>query len=224
MILTPRDVKLVKDVCLSTVLSRSQILSLGYFNSVSRCNKRLKQLADSGYLRALPIPTGQFAYYAGPAAKRVVGDKIASFLSSRKPSPRHVCHALAATDIRIALAACGYPEWRFEAQLRHSFLWGGVWREARPDGLAVSPSRVLFVEADLGSVSLKRYAKKLEVYGLYFRSGVFAETFQFSTLCLLTVCSDADRKRRISRLPVSSISHEVSTFLELGIAIQGAML
>jgi hypothetical protein len=82
----------------------------------------------------------------------------------------------------------------------------------------------MFIEADLGNVSIQRYARKLMVYGLYFRSGVFSGSYSYSALHLLTVVPGADRKRRIASLPAPSISHEVSTFEEMGISVQGAML
>lgn len=225
MITKDRDHKLVKDVCLSTILTRDQIIALGYFSSISRCNRRLRQLVDGGYLRSLPASNNaQQAVYAGPKASTIVGERISAIIHARRPTPRFIQHACAVTDIRTTLTRSDYSEWRFEQQLRQGFEWRGREYEVRPDGLAISKSRLLLVEADLGNVSLKRYCKKLVVYDIYFQSGIFSQTYGFSKLCLLTVTTDKERKKHISRLPALHISHTATTFSDLGISTFGRLI
>ena len=128
MILTERDIRLIKDIALSHVLARDQILKLGYFSSQSRLNRRLRDLVTAGYARVLATPfSGQHLYQGGRNAHEIVGERIAALLRSRSPSPRFLQHALAVTEIRIVLLASGFSGWRFEPP------WAGMlwWQAAR---------------------------------------------------------------------------------------------
>lgn len=224
MILTERDIRLIKDVVLSHVLARDQILKLGYFSSQSRLNRRLRDLVTAGYAKVLVTPfSGQNLYQAGCKAREIVGDRIAALLRSRSPSPRFLQHALAVTNIRIALLASGFSGWRFEPQLRHGFTYGGRHMEVRPDGMASQGDEVRFIEADLGHVSEQPYAKKLRAYEVYVASGAFEQSFGQRSLVVQTVTTGSLRKSHLAkRTPGNTlVRFEFQTFSDLGLKTPG---
>lgn len=220
MRLTSRDTKLVKDVGLSHLLTRDQIIQLGYFGSVTRANTRLRGLVQSGLLRRLETPFyGQSLYMAGRIAPEVAGYKVGSLIESRTSSPRFIQHALSVTNVRIALLNKGATEWRFEQQLWRKF---GK-HEVRPDGLALTSSLPMFVEVDLGHVSADKYKAKLLAYQLLASSSNCSEYYPFEKFRLLTVTTGPSRARHLRRLHPADADFEflTTTFQELGAASVG---
>lgn len=53
---TERDIKLVRDIALSHIVSRDQVIDLGYFDSVTRCNSRLRGLVAADAVRKVSTP------------------------------------------------------------------------------------------------------------------------------------------------------------------------
>lgn len=224
MRITERDVRLVRDAALSHLLSRDQTIRLGYFGCVSRANGRLKAVVDAGLLKAADTPFfAQRLYVAGPRARDVVGDRIAALLSTRPPSPRFVRHALAVTEIRIALLERGGSGWRFEPQLRHSFFFsGGRTLEVRPDGMIVLDGVVTMVEADLGNVAPPKFAAKLAAYARYLSCGEFGRAYGESSFRVLTVTTGEARRRRLAALaPRQGPELLFETFEGLGADLPG---
>jgi Replication-relaxation len=217
--LTLRDIRLVRDIALSHVVSRDQILALGYFGSVTRLNTRLRELEAEGYVRVLETMfSSQFLYMAGSKAGHIVGTRIASLLLGRKPSPQFVQHALSVTNVRIALATSKGLEWRFEQQLRHSFTFQGKRYEIRPDGMIASATP-LFLEVDLGHVSPSRFQEKLNAFDAFARSGVAEKILGNPQFRLLTITSGSLRSRRLTKLMPAGAGFEFlcHTFQELSI-------
>lgn len=224
MKLTDRDRKLARDISLSHVLSRDQTLRLGYFGSVTRANTRLRGLVHQGFLQVLATPYhGQFLYGTGRKARDIVGDRIAMLLQARKPTPQFVQHALAVTDVRIALAAQGLATWRFEQQVRHGFSHRGRTVDLRPDGLAVSESRVVFVEVDLGHTAREKWKQRLEGYRAFLKSGEFEGLFGRSTFEVLVVTTGDLRSRHIAaRATGADVPlFRVVAAKELGVTLSG---
>lgn len=222
MIITDRDIRLVKDIALSHVLSRDQIIRLGYFSSISRCNRRLATLAQAQVIAVYTTPFHtQHLYIPGSNAYRVVGERIAALLTGRTGSPRYLQHALAVTDARIALSASEPTKWKFEQQVWDDFTWGGVGHQVRPDGLIIGGGRPTFVEVDLGHVAPSKFAKKLRSYQAYLDSGAFQVSYGSSEFTLLAVTTTRSRAKRFERLVSQSFPAQYVTFSELGIVPQG---
>lgn len=220
---TDRDVRLVRDIALSHVLSRDQIIRLGYFTSVSRCNRTMCRLQDSGVVSVLTTPFfTQRLYTVGAAAVEVLGERIARLLTFRTPSPRYLQHAIATTEVRLALTSEGGTDWRFEPQLRHAFSWAGRTHEVRPDGYLLVDGRVTVLEVDLGNVSHTKFGQKLRAFDSYLRSGAFSSAYGASTFDVLTLTTGSLRCSRLKSLaPRSEVCFQFHTFDELGIAIPG---
>jgi len=219
--ITERDVRLLRDIALSHVLSRDQIMALGYFTSVSRCNRRMASLVASGYVRVLTTPFHrQSLYVVGTNAGDIVGERIAAILSGRASTPRYLQHALATTEVRLALLRDG-GDWRFEQQLWAEFVWGGSRHQVRPDGLHRHETCVKFVEVDLGHVAPSKFARKLLGYQTYRASGAFEAAYEQDLFTVLTVTTTPARRRRLASLAPRNLPTEVLTFDELGIATPG---
>lgn len=142
----------------------------------------------------------QALYMAGKGASEVVGERLAPLAASRVGSPRFVRHALFATNIRIALMRKGATTWRFEQQCRNAFLHGGRDWEVRPDGLALSSTGPIAVEADLGNVDPAKFREKLRGYEAFAASGECARAWGQDTFSLLVVTPSPARAARLARL------------------------
>jgi len=219
--LTSRDLQVLKDMALSHVLSRDQILALGYFSTITRVNTRLRELIGVGLVKRLHTPFfAQSLYMASPSATEVIGERVAPLLASRSGSPRFLQHALSVTNARISLLRKGASAWRFEQQLRATFAVGGKPLEVRPDGLAVIPNKgLLAVEVDLGHVNPAKFAEKLRAYDAFIATGECERAWGESTFRLLTLTTGSLRAKHLARsLPSgSALVHDVLTFDQFGV-------
>ena len=214
--LTLRDKVLIDDLALSHVLSRDQMLELGYFGSVTRVNTRLRELAREGFVLPLETPFfSQHLYACGKLANDVVSSRVSKLLSARSASPRFLQHALAVTNVRIALQKRGMAEWWAEQELWRKL--GGI--EIRPDGLARLQVPI-FIEVDMGHVSPAKFQAKLLAYAALATSGECKSLYEFSDFRVLTVTTGPLRAKRLRRLlpPDSGFSHLAQTFEEVGAA------
>lgn len=213
--LTSRDVKLVRDIALSHVLSRDQIIALGYFGSVTRANTRLRELAAINVVQRLETPFfGQSLYTTARLAPEVIGEAISSRIDRHGTSPRFIRHALQTTAVRIALTRKG-REWRFEQQLWRTFELGRTY-EIRPDGMLLAPIPVL-VETDLGHVAPTKFKEKLISYQALARSGQSIRLYSSPTFRLLIATTGPIRARRLrSLLPDPGFDLLCQTFEEMG--------
>lgn len=221
MQLTSRDVQVLRDMSLSHVLSRDQMLELGYFSTVTRVNTRLRDLMKVGLVRRLETPFfAQSLYIASVSASEVVGVKIGPLLASRIGSPRFLQHALSVTNTRIGLLKRGATAWRFEQQLRTEFVVGGKTLEVRPDGLAIIPNKgLLAVEVDLGHVNPAKFAEKLRSYDAFNASGDCERVWGEPSFRLLTLTTGTLRAKHLARcLPSgASLTLDVLTFDQFGV-------
>ena len=212
---TERDIRLIRDIALSHVLSRDQVIGLGYFDSVTRCNTRLRELAAVNAVRKIRTPFhAQSLFIAGSLAGELCGERIERLLADRIGSPRFVRHALSSTNVRIALQKRGGTGWRFEQQL-----WRTVSKhEVRPDGLIVLKGNPTFIEVDLGHVSGPKFSEKLKGYSLLASGTTCAELYGFATGRLLIVTTSPRRVRHLRALTSDHTRLEclVTTFDELG--------
>lgn len=225
MRLTARDQRLAKDIALSHVLSRDQILALGYFTSVTRANTRLRELRAEGIVRCIETPFfAQSLYSVGSNAEILLGDRIARIVAGRTGSPRFIQHALCITNVRLALLSKGASGWRFEQQIRCQFRHGGKDWEVRPDGLAVFPSGLFAVEVDLGHVAPSKFEEKLKAFDAFVTSGECSRHWKQPTFTLLTVTTGQLRASRLTSLVPKNCSFrfECRPFEKLGISYAGA--
>lgn len=224
MKLTDRDIRLVRDVCISHVLSRDQILALNYFSSISRANRRLSLLVQDRYLKVHDVPfQHQRLFIAGPKASDIVGSRIASLVRSRAGTPRFLQHALAVTNVRIAITENEVSEWRFEAQIRDQFVHGSRRFQIRPDGALLTESAIQFIEADLGHVSSSKFAEKISGYYRYLESGRFQTVYGHRVGTVLVITTG--KLRLFHLISVISASRracfEFKTYEELSTATFG---
>lgn len=217
MRVTKRDIMLLRELALSHVLCRDQFLELGYFNSITRANTRLRELKRLELLRRLETPFfGQSLYIASKRAAEVVGERISPLIEGRASSPRFVQHALSVTNVRIALQRKSSAAWRFEQQLWRK-IQGSKGLELRPDGLLMA-NLPIFVEVDMGHASAPRFKEKLTAYQALARSGQCQSLYGFSQFRVLVVTTGPLRSRHLRRLQPSSAEFEllVQTFDEVG--------
>ncbi len=215
--ITDRDKKLVSDLALSHLLSRDQILELGYFSSICRLNTRLRELSAIKLVRRLETPFfNQSLYMAGHLAHEVVGVQVSKLLESRSNSPRFVRHALSVSATRIALCRKG-GDWRFEQQLWRQ-LEAKKHIEIRPDGLLLTTSLPVFVEVDLGHVNPSKFKEKLVGYKALAESSKCLDLYGFSTFRILTVTTGTLRSRRLRKTlpPNPGFEFLCQTFEEIG--------
>ncbi|MHB8637443.1 MAG: replication-relaxation family protein [Fimbriimonadaceae bacterium] len=215
---------MVSDMIMSGVLSRDHILGIGYFGSVTRLNTRIRALRAEGFVRVLETPFyNQFLYSAGPKAGTIVGEHIASLLSSRSASPRFIQHCLCVTNARLRLMAMGMQSWRFEQQARSTFRYGGRDLEVRPDGVALFEKRIAFIEADLGHVAPAKFREKLTAYNAFVASGECRRVWGMESFRLLTLTTGPKRAESLRRLTPqgSAFEHRCVTFEEFEIPAPG---
>jgi hypothetical protein len=223
MRVTERDIRLLRDLSLSHVLSRDQILALGYFHSLTRINARLKLLKDLELLRVLDTPFfAQSLYAVLPKASEIVGERLAPLTAARTGSPRFLQHALSVTNTRIALLGKGADRWLFEQQASVSFSFQGRTYEVRPDGMAIENGIPLPVEVDLGHMGAPKFTKKLKAYDAFVRSGEAERSWRTASFSLLVITTGPERAKRLSGLlPNAAFATLVKTFSQLQIPSVG---
>ena len=134
--LGPRDETLLAALFLNRTMTRGQIQAL-FFTSVPRCNARLRQLFDWGYLSRTYLPTAPFGsqalYCVGKAGVPLVLEKMARAgiradeadirAQCRRPALSLLEHTLAIGDVYIAVqkALAAQPQARLEHWLPERF-------------------------------------------------------------------------------------------------------
>lgn len=224
MIVTPRDADLVRELALSHVLGRDQILGLGLFASITRVNTRLRVLRELGIVRRIETPYFNGSLYVpGVNAAEVLSDRIARLIATRQPSPRFLRHALSVTNIRLALTAMGATEWRHEPMLWRTFEVAGKTLEVRPDGMAITAKGPVLIECDMGHVSPSKIASKLSSFHEFQRSGHTQKLYGFDNFNLLIVTTGKLRAEKLRELAPSNCSYglRVQTFEDLGVSMVG---
>ena len=154
MRLEERDRKLLSDLFLHQLMSRSQIQAL-YFTSLPRCNARLRQLFDYGFLSRFYPPIAPFGaqaiYSVGNAAVPVIATELEVDIPAvrrqlgRGKTPTFIEHTLAIVDVWLAFRDAEVKHehieierWLPEVLCRHEYDLreaGGKWRKEvfKPD-------------------------------------------------------------------------------------------
>ncbi|MBI5706474.1 MAG: replication-relaxation family protein [Armatimonadetes bacterium] len=233
--LQSRDFEVVRTIFLHRIARRDDLLGLGFFGSVARCNQRLSDLVRAGWLRRVEGINGlaghQSVYAPGKAAAAYLrrsldlpADEISRHCSATE-GPLLVEHALKVLDFRVQLhreADRTLNEWLCESECLHEFqvaagqspLWATV--VMKPDAyfrLQVEQGqRHIFLEVDLGNVSLPRFEQKLDRYRTYAECGAFSEVFGEVHFSVLTVTVGERRLSHLADLPSRSFNHFVTTW------------
>lgn len=221
--LTKRDLKLLLDLTLSHVMSRDQIIRLGYFSSITRANTRLRELISLRLVKRLESPFfTQGLYSVTSLASEVLDGRVSALAATRTGSPRFVRHALMVNEARICLIGKGACSWVFEIQAHHHFTLGGKTIEIKPDGLArIEGKGLLVVEVDLGHVNPAKFADKLKGYDSFVSSGELLHVWGVREMRLLTLTTGPQRAGKLRSLTPQGCSyqHVCQTFEEFGIPL-----
>jgi hypothetical protein len=211
---------------MSHALTRTQVIQLNYFKTVTRANRRLKQLRDAGLVKRLDTPFfSQGMYSVTHASSDILGENVGALVAGRTGSPRFIQHALSTTNLRIRLLQRGATSWKFEQQLRRTFFFAGTRYEVRPDGLAViDKAKLIAVEVDLGHVAPAKFEEKLQTYQAFVVSGKCKELWEVPSFRLLTLSPGKTRSSRLAALTPAkcAFEHFTTTFEEFGVPSVGA--
>jgi hypothetical protein len=164
--LTERDRKLLVKCALCRWLTTSQLQHL-YFPgaTVNAVQKRLRKLADAGYLRAhREYPTAEIIHALGPKGRPVVEETgITAALTGE--APKQVEHLIGINEVRMAVETGGIEVRYFFA---HWQLADVGWTHAViPDAvfaLRGTGTGNLVLEYDRGTEPLEVLVRKLEIY------------------------------------------------------------
>lgn len=197
MRLQDRDLKVLSEIALHGVMTRDQIIALGYFKSVTRANARLGSLVRRRLLiRVNPIDgiSSRQSLYAVPQrASTYLDERIARLLVGRKQTPRFIAHSLMVVDVRIQLERLGAKDWHHEPCVWHKYSIGANHHECRPDGLAMIAGHHLFIEADRGNASTKSLRETFSSYDRYAKSGMFQNAYKSQGFRVLVITTGKRR-------------------------------
>lgn len=184
MILTSRDLEILKAVCEYRLLTREQVETLlfrpergqDHATKTSIARKRLRLLFQHGYLDRIPMPTGRTRWGWRPVYRlthrgsSVVAehfkDVAATYQNHRRPelTALFLDHALRISDIRIAFsqaaARCGYRivEWLDDWHLKRQAVKDSVTLHRvneSQETVAVIPDSFVFLQ--LGHLAARFY-------------------------------------------------------------------
>lgn len=229
-VLQARDRQLLADLFLHRVMSRDQILDLGYFHTVPRCNNRLRKLLVAGLVRRrTSVARGsasQALYQVGKAAVPHIclsldlGADEVTRIVVQGTANLALEHTLGLVDLRIVLGRVAHDEglqdykWVPEALCRHEYSVrnAGTWTQhiLKPDALVHWRTHVRqkfnFVELDLGHVSQGAFRRKIESYRRYLCFGVFSETYGEDLFDVLIITTGHRRLENLRSLVGKSSS------------------
>jgi hypothetical protein len=222
MRLESRDRQVLAETFLSRVVRRDDLIGLGFFGSVPRCNARLLALKEEGYLRSKSHLGGAELraplYICSATGVRVAAAELDiapdEAIEAHRAGVRDLAirHALKCTDLRLQfkrdLIECEslcLAEWSQEFLCHHEFTTSGDRTVViKPDALAVLESEGrahhLFIEADLGNAALPKYREKINRYCQYEATGAFADAYGAEAFSVLTVTTDERRLTNLLRV------------------------
>ena len=224
--LEERDLELLCDVFLHRLMLRSQIERL-HFGSTSYCNVRLRQLFDHDLLDRYYLPLSLYGsqgiYSLGAAAITMVARKldwepdVVKSQANRHKTPQFLEHTLAINEARLALREAletsptwELQEWRCEIQCHHEYeaaINGSAYRDVfKPDGFVRLRDKItgqnacFFLEMDMGHVSSRKFAEKLELHMRYLESGTFACRYEENAFYTLVITTGPGRLKNLKTL------------------------
>jgi hypothetical protein len=204
LILQPRDRKIMAALHAFRMLDREQIASLFGFQSVRRVNSRLRKLYDHGYLSRSFLPavrgSAKAIYYLGPKGAGIAAQELGLDPQAIKRQRKHtaevrelfLAHTMELNDVRIAFSRAirNHPETKMERwisdtdcvqEYRTALLGGDQIKRFRPDGYFrfwhKGKLNSFFLEHDRSTMTLSRFAGKVEMYLEFARLGYYRERF-----------------------------------------------
>lgn len=223
-VLRDRDRRLLADLFLHRTMSRDQIIALGHFGSVPRCNNRLRHLLDHGYVRRYKHSArgsgSQALYCLGRSGAPVVAERLdlpieeVRLQTERDAPTMFLEHTLGLVDLRILFGRAAISrglqayDWLPEPLCRHEYSVRrlGSWVKCilKPDAYAcwnwMGEARAFFIELDLGNVSERAFQHKIEAYRRYLDDGAFTEAYELAAFAVLTVTTGDRRLRNLAEL------------------------
>ena len=223
MRLTARDVAIILSVYENRFLKRDQIQRL-HFPDVSRyaCNKRIKALYENKFLDRLVKPVAVGSHQLVYALDKRGADVVAAALEIDRRKVKwqrahnrveflFLDHTLGVSEFRVCLelALRGRGECAFfyergdKSHLRRISMTGAKKKYfvVAPDAFfGIQSGRgkhVFFLEVDMGTEPLSRFAEKIVAYKRYWKSHQYTEEYGFNHFRVLTV---AESERRMLNL------------------------
>ena len=223
-VLQDRDRRLMVDLFLHRTMSRDQIVGLGYFGSVPRCNDRLRRLLDHGFVQRYQHSSrgsgSQALYRVGKGARAYVAGAVEVPVEEvtwqvEKDSPvLFLDHTLGLVDLRIAFGRAADRlgleeyEWLVEPLCRHEYSvkQAGSWvrHVLRPDAFVgwslKGKLSSNFLELDFGNVSQRTFERKVDSYCRYLKLGIFREAYSADSFAVLIITAGDRRLRNLLQL------------------------
>jgi aryl carrier-like protein len=218
-----RDSQILAEVFLSRVIRRDDLIAIGLFKSIGRCNSRLLALKKEGFLSSRTRLSGSELraplYQCTAKGVRIAAETLD--FSPEEAIELHRCgirdlaihHTLRCTDLRLQFVkiASGMTLecWSQELLCHHEFqTCSGSLLTMKPDALSVlkleGQRKHLFIEADLGNASLPKFKEKIGRYIKYSVSGAFESAYGSKGFHVLTVTTG---DRRLQTLATLSNGH-----------------
>lgn len=227
--LQDRDRSILSDLYRFGAVDRDQLLRLGYFDSIPRCNFRMRQLQSAGLVARTAPPISsksqQTIYVASSRAASIICEHLGvdhldvARRLDRTPSAALLNHTLRIVGLRLATeeaatrASVSLEKWLTEIECRHeySLQTGGSrgWTNQifKPDSYLQlrldSQSWSFFVEVDCGTVSARKFSQKLVSFEQY-RNGVFQDTYGLEDFEVLVVTTSPIRLSNLAALSSQS--------------------
>lgn len=221
--LTERDVSVVLSVYENRFLRRDQIQRFHFAGaSLQATSARLKKLSDHKFLDKLPTPIAGDASQAVYALNKRGADVVTASLEIERHKVRRkrdnnrvewlfMEHTLAISEFKVRLDAtlASRPEELFfyqrgdRSHLRRISVTGAKnkYFVVAPDAFfGIQSGRgkhIFFLEVDMGTETLSRFAEKVVAYKRYWKSGKYGEEYGFNHFRVITVC---ESERRLDNL------------------------
>ncbi|MHB1390810.1 MAG: replication-relaxation family protein [Thermoleophilia bacterium] len=223
MQLTARDVQIILSVYANRFLRRDQIQRLHFAGaSYVACCVRLKKLYENHFLDRLIKPVTNGSAQTVYALDKRGADVVAAAMEIDRRKVRwnrannrveflFLEHTLGVSEIRVCLdvALAGRREELLfyqrgdRSHLRRISMTGSrkKYFVVAPDaffGIQTGRGKcIFFLEVDLGTETLSRFAEKVTAYKRYWKSGQYKEEYGFNNFRVLTVC---ESERRLANL------------------------
>jgi hypothetical protein len=209
IMLTGRDIALLRNLHEVRLLDREQIQRLAGFGSVTRANERLSRLHSAGLLRRFFLGTeagGRKALYAlSPRGANAVGLQR-PWMLQRADDELLIGEAFVEHQLAVNwcwINAQSVPNTKLLRFLRFSEpisqtvpLAPDGYCELEVDGI-VHP---IFFEVDLGTESSRVWARKVDLYLRCATSGEFEQTFHQPRFKVAVVCTSERRLQNLRRV------------------------
>lgn len=223
MALTARDVMIILGVYENRFLRRDQIQRLHFPDaSFVACCVRLKKLYENHFLDRVTKPVTKGSAQAAYALDKRGADVVAAALEidrhKVKWSRAHnrveflfLEHTLAISEFKVCLdvtLASRREEIFFYQRGDRSHLRRISVTGAKKKYFVVAPDaffgiqsgrgkHIFFLEVDMGTETLSRFAEKVVAYKRYWKSGKYGEEYGFNHFRVITVC---ESERRLANL------------------------